>query len=92
MRSAGGIEPSGRATEGRKALLRSGPHDGRDFGRCSASAWAALAFGLLLSGILGCSLVELTSASVYDGSIGGAGGGTRVGRGSVGSLCCAGLW
>ena len=86
MRSAGGIEPSGSAGEGRRSLRRRGLHNGRDFGRCSPRAWGALAFSLALCGVLGCSLVELTSASMNDGSIGGAGGGTQVGRGSVGEV------
>ena len=76
MRTAGGVEPSGSAGEGRRALRRRGLHDGRDFGRCGPRTGGALAFSLTLSGVLGCSLVELTSASMDDGSIGGAGGGT----------------
>ena len=85
MRSAGGIEPSGSAREGSRALRRRGLHDGRDFGRCSPRAGGALAFSLAFCSILGCGLVEITSASVDDGSVGGAGGGgTRMGRGSVG--------
>ena len=83
MRSAGGIEPSGSAGERRRGSRRRGLRDGGDFGRCSPRTGGALAFSLALCGVLGCGLVELTSASVDDGSIGGAGGGTRVGRGSV---------
>ena len=43
MRSAGGIEPSGSAGEGRRALRRRGLHDGRDFGRSSPRSGGALA-------------------------------------------------
>ena len=84
MRSAWGVEPSGSAGEWRRALRRRGLHDGRNFGRCGPRSGGALAFGLTLSGVFGCCLVELTSTSVDDGSIGGARGGIRVGRGSVG--------
>ena len=86
MRSAGGIEPSGSAGERRRALWRRGSHDGRNFGCCSPRTGGALAFSLALCGVLGCGLVELTSTSVDDGSIGGVGGGTRVGRDSVGGV------
>ena len=86
MGSTGGIKPSGSAGEGRKALRRRGLHDGRDFGRCGPRSGGALAFSLTPSGVFGCGLVELASASVDDGSIGGARGGTRVGRGSVGRV------
>ena len=82
--STGGVKPSGSAGEGRRAFRRRGLTDGRDFGRCGPRTGGALAFSLALSGVFGCGLVELTSASVNDGSIGGARGGTRVGRGSVG--------
>ena len=84
--STGGVKPSGSAGEGRRAIRRRGLHDGRDFGRCGPRSGGALAFSLTLSGVFGCGLVELTSASVNDGSIGGAGGGTRVGGGSVGGV------
>ena len=84
--SMGGVKPSGSAGEGRRVFRRRGPHDGRDFGRCSPRTGGALAFSLTLSGVFGSRLVELTSASVNDGSIGGARGGTRVGRGSVGGV------
>ena len=90
MRSAGGIEPSGSAGERRRALRRRGLHDGRDFGRSSPRAGGAIAFSLALCRIFGSSLGELTSASVDDGSVGGAGRGTRVGRGSVAGLHPAG--
>ena len=86
MRSAGGVKPSGSAGKRRRALRRRGLHNGRDFGRCGPRSGGPLAFGLTLGGVFGCGLVELTSASVDDGSIGGAGGGTRVGRGSVGGV------
>ena len=86
MRSAGGIQPSGSAGKGRSALRRKGLHDGRDFGRCSPRAGGALAISLALCGVFGCGLVELTSGSVDEGSIGAAGGRTRVGRGSVGGV------
>ena len=86
MGSTGGVKPSGSAAEGRRAFRRRSLHDGRDFGHCGPRTGGALAFSLTLSGVFGYGLVELTSASVNDGSIGGAGGGTRVGRGSVGGV------
>ena len=87
MRTTGGIEPSGMAGKRRRAFRRRGLHDGRDFGRCSPRVGGALAFSLAFCSILSYGLVELTSASVDDGRIGGAGGGgTRVGRGSVGRV------
>ena len=86
MRSAGGVVPSGSAGEGRRALRRGGLHDSGDFGRCGPRSGGALAFGLTLRGVFDWGLVELTSASREDSSIGGAGGGTRVGRGSVGGV------
>ena len=87
MRTTGGIEPSGSAGKRRRAFRRRGLHDGRDFGRCSPRTGRALAYSLAFCSILGCGLVELTSASVDEGSVGGAGGGgTRVGRGSVGGV------
>ena len=86
MRTTGGIEPSGSAGKRRRAFRRRGLYDGRDFGHCSPRAGGALAFSLAFCGILSCGLVELTSASVDDSGIGGAGGGTRVGRGSLGRV------
>ena len=87
MRPTGGIEPSGSAGERSRALRRRGLHDGRDFGRCSPRAGGAFAFSLAFCSIFGYSLVELTSASVDDGSLGGAGGGgTQVGGGRVGRV------
>ena len=83
MRLARCIKPSGSAGEGSRALQRRGLHDWRDLGSCSACGWGALAFSLALYGVLGCRFVELNSASVDDGSVGGAGGGTRVGRGRM---------
>ena len=84
MRSAGVVEPSGMTGERRRALRRRGLHDGRDFGHCSPRAGGALAFSIALYSVLGCGLVELTGASMNYCSVGGAGGETRVGRGSVG--------
>ena len=87
MRTTVGIEPSGSAGERRRAFRRRGLHDGRDFGRCSPRGGGAFAFSLAFCSTLGYGLVELTSASVDDVSVGGAGGGgNRVGRGSVGRV------
>ena len=87
MRTTGGIEPSRSTGKRRRAFPRRGLHDGRDFGRCSSRAGGAFAFSLAFCSILGCGLVEFPSASVDDGSVGGAGGGgTQVGRGGVGGV------
>ena len=52
MRSAGGVKPSGRAGKGRRALLRSGLHNGGDFGLCSPRSREHLPLALRLAAFL----------------------------------------